>query len=247
MPKKRIKKKSHVSKYQPKYMYKKISNDVNRKRKIPYNEQRQEAIQRLSLGQYVKKEIKVTGEITGIRPYRQNIIKLVLRNVHTCDVKPALTIDHLHIKLRVRKEDMRKHIKMHQKIAIVGTVFQYCRNFNVFEVSERIVNMRTQSYSLRQNRLLREETVRLNKNPVEVVNSNHTVSPLQQQLHLVLTRSNLAAILNQTQLVKLSANLAETADSLRLSPDRIPILTGYTAKIIKLCELTNSKQKGANN
>lgn len=247
MSKKQVKKKSHVSKYQPKYMYKKISNDVTRKRKIPYDEQRQEAIQRLALGQYVKKEIKVTGEITAIRPYRQNIIKLVLRNVHTCDVKPALTIDHLHIKLRVRKEDMRKHIKMHQKIAIVGTVFQYCRNFNVFEVSKSIVNMRTQSYSLRQNRLLREETARLNKNPVEVVNSKPTGSPLQHQLHLVLARSNLAATLNQNQLVKLSANLAETADSLRLSPDRIPILTFYTAQIIKLCELTNSKQKGANN
>lgn len=247
MSKKRIKKKIHVSKYQPKYMYKKISNEVNRKRKIPYNEQRQKSIQRLELGHYVKKEIKVTGEITGIRPYRQSIIQLVLRNVHTLDVKPALTIDHLHIKLRVRKEDMRKHIKMHQKIAIVGTVFQYYRNFNVFEISESIVNMRTRSYSLRRNRLLREETVRLNKNHVETVNSKSTVSPLQHQLHLVLMHSNLAATLNQNQLFKLSANLAETADSLRLSPDRIPVLTFYTTQIIKLCELTNSKQKGVNN
>lgn len=247
MTKKRIKKKIHVSKYQPKYMYKKINNEVNRKRKIPYNEQRQKSIQRLALGHYVKKEIKVIGEITGIRPYRQSIIQLVLRNVHTLDVKPALTIDHLHIKLRVRKEDMRKHIKMHQKIAIVGTVSQYYRNFNVFEISESIVNMRTRSYTLRRNRLLREETVRLNKNPVEVAKSKPTVSPLQHQLHLVLTRSNLAMTLNQNQLFKISANLAETADSLKLSPDRIPVLTFYTAQIIKLCELTNSKQKGVNN
>lgn len=247
MTKKRIKKKNHVSKYQPKYMHKKISNDVTRKRKIPYDEQRQTSIQRLALGQYAKKEIKVTGEITSIRPYRQSIVQLVLRNVHTLDVKPAITIDHLHIKLRVRKEDMRKHIKMHQKIAIVGTVFQYYRNFNVFEISKSIVNMRTRSYSLRQNRLLREETARLNKNPVEAVNSKPTVSPLQHQLHLVLMRSNLATTLNQNQLFKISANLAETADLLKLSPDRIPVLTFYTAHIIKLCELTNSKQKGVNN
>lgn len=228
-------------------MYKQISNEITHKRKIPYNEKRQESIQRLSLGRYVKKEIKVTGEITGIRPYRKSIIQLVLRNVHTHDIKPELTIDHLHIKLTVRKKDMHNYIKMHKKIVIVGTVFQYYRNFNVFEISESIVNMRTRSYSLRKNRLLREETMRLNKNPVEVVNSKTKVSPLQHQLHLVLMRSNLAENLTQNQLVKLSVNLTKTADSLGLPPDRIPALTFYTTQIIKLCELTNSKQKGVKN